>query len=318
MVGQQIVGSLTPELSMPHVARCLVIALGAIGCAKPGPVLPADFGREWQPFRWADAIVGTQSISRAAIIVEPTDPTLRGNSSTPVRLQLDFGFSSTGAFGLPLRLLDTTGATTAPTSRILAGRISHLGNRDDSTGTGLTFRVGTVGLLYYGVKGLLIDQATQRIGTQGPGQKLPPALESRIQWSEATEDVGRLSLPLSIGRTSVGRVWFDPGSSLVGVLLMGDVWRSVTGRHGDEPGLERRVFPLAGDSLVLAGARPRPGLGLGAIPIEETVYLVVHGPAESYPERFGGGIVGVVGSQLFSRHRLVYVNTRAKRFGVLR
>ena len=46
--------------------------------------------------------------------------------------------------------------------------------------------------------------------------------------------------------------------------------------------------------------------------------MVSHGPAEAGPERFGGGIVGVVGSQLLARYRLVHVNTRAKRFGVLR
>ena len=111
------------------------------------------------------------------------------------------------------------------------------------------------------MKGLLIDQATQRIGTPRPGQKLPPELEGRMRWSAATEDVGRLSLPLALGRASLGRVWFDPGSSLVGVLLTGEAWRKVTARRADEPGLERRVFPLPGDSLVLAGARPRAGLG---------------------------------------------------------
>ena len=145
-----------------------------------------------------------------------------------------------------------------------------------------------------------------------------PELEGRIRWTEATEDVGRLSLPLALDRASLGRVWFDPGSSLVGVLLTGAAWRNVTARRGDEPGLERRVFPLAADSLVLIGARPRAGLALGAIPIEETVFMVTHGPAEADPERVGGGIVGVIGSQLFARDRLIYVNTRAKRFGVLR
>ncbi len=303
---------------MTRSTRWLAIALLAVGCAKPGSVLPADFGTDWQPFRWVDAQVGAQPVPRAAIIVEPTDPALRSNSNIPVHLQLDFGFSSTGAFGLPLRLLDTTGATPAAPDRILAGRIPRLANRDDSTGNAQTFRVGTVGLLYYSVKGLLIDQATQRIGTPRPGQKLPPALEAKMRWSEATEDVGRLSLPLALDRASLGRVWFDPGSSLVGVLLTGDAWRNVTARRGDEPGLVRRVFPIGGDSLVLTGARPRAGLALGAIPIEETVYMVTHGPAEADPERFGGGIVGVIGSQLLARYRLVYVNTRAKRFGVLR
>ena len=182
----------------PWLPQCLespawlAVWLLAVGCARPGPVLPAQFGTDWQPFRWVDAEVGGQAVPRAAIIVEPTDPALRSNSNIPVHLQLDFGFSSTGSFGLPLRLLDTTGATPTTPSRILAGRIPRLANRDDSTGTAQTFRVGTVGLLYYSVKGLLIDQAAQRIGTPRPGQKLPPELEQRMRWTEATEDAGRL------------------------------------------------------------------------------------------------------------------------------
>ena len=295
-----------------------LVAAGLAACARPGSVLPADFGTEWQPFRWVDARIGTESVPRAAIIVEPTDPALRVNANTPVHLQLDFGFSSTGAFGIPLRLLDTTGTPLATRDRVLAGRIPRLANRDDSTGTAQTFRVGTVGLLYYAVKGLLIDQATQRIGTPRPGQKLPPALEGRMRWSEATEEVGRLSLPLALDRTPLGRVWFDPGSSLVGVLLTAEAWRSVTARRGDEAGLERRLFPMAGDSLVLIGARPKAVLALGGIQVGDVVYMVSHGPAEAYPERFGGGIVGVLGSQAFAKYRLVYVNTRTKKLGVLR
>lgn len=298
--------------------RWLPTLLALAACARPGSVLPADFGTEWQPFRWVDARIGTESVPRAALIVEPTDPALRINANTPVHLQLDFGFSSTGAFGIPLRLLDTTDAPPATRDRILAGRIPRLANRDDSTGTAQTFRVGTVGLLYYAVKGLLIDQVTQRIGVPRPGQKLPPDLERRMVWTEATEDVGRLSLPLSLDRASVGRVWFDPGSSVVGVLLTAEAWRSVTGRRHDEPGLERRVFPLVGDSLVLTGARPRPGLAIGGIQIPDAVFTVTHGPAEARPERFGDRVVGVVGSQLFAGARLVYINTRAQRLGSMR
>ena len=120
---------------MPQTTRWFTTALLTTGCASPGPVLPADYGTEWQPFRWVDAQIGAQPVPRAAIIVEPTDPALRSNSNIPVHLQLDFGFSSTGSFGLPLRLLDTTGTTPAASTLILAGRIPRLANRDDSTGT---------------------------------------------------------------------------------------------------------------------------------------------------------------------------------------
>lgn len=294
-----------------------LVAIGS-GCGHHRSVVPVEFGAEWQSFRWVTAIVGGTAIPRAAMVVAPTDPTLAGGRGTgPVTLQLDFGFSSTGAFGLPLRLMDTTGPAAA-TPGELAGRIPRLAVRDDSSGTGAGFRLGTVGLLYYAVSGLLIDQVNQRLGAPLRNQRIPAELERRMLWSEAKEEVGRLALPLTADRDRMGRVWYDPASSVVPVLLTAEVWRAVTRRRGDEPDLERRRYPTTGDTLVLVGARPAAPLALGDIPLAGPVFFVAAGPAAAWAEALGDGVVGLVGNQAFASYRLVYLSPGVKRLGVAR
>jgi hypothetical protein len=234
-------------------------------------------------------------------------------------MQLDFGFAGIGAAGLPLRLLDPTPADTATARRILAGRISRLGPREDSIGLGRPFRLGTLGLLFYGVRGLIIDQVTQRLGAPRGGARLPTAITDRMAWTDAAERGGRLEIPLVWQTAKLGSLIFDPGSSLVPVRLDVDVWRQMTGRRGDEPDNLRLAFPTVGDSLILVGAKTRQPLSLGSIQLGDVpVYFAQAGPPELATPPLGKGVVGIIGNQLFSPFRLVYLNVRGGRLGVLR
>lgn len=306
---------------IPGRWRWLGLAVGVWGCGgPPASVVPASLDVEWQPFRWADLTVGGVEVRRAAILIETADRALIARGDTAVtQFQLDFGFSGTGAFGIPLRALEpeSTDLTTARTS--FRAVVSRLGNRDDSAGVRRPYRLGTVGLLYYGLKGLIIDQAGHRVGAPRTGAALPPELEQRMRWTPATETVGRLVVPLTTGTDRLGGLWFDPGSSLVPLLVDDPTWRLLTGASGRDGGLRRLAFPTATDSLILEGAPSRVPMSLGTIPLgTTTVWRVVSGPPAERPDRFPDGVVGVIGNQLFESWSLVYVNVRAKRLGVVR
>jgi hypothetical protein len=169
------------------------------------------------------------------------------------------------------------------------------------------------------VKGLLIDQVEQRVGAPRAGRPLPAELSDRMQWSEAHEDAGRLRIPLVWRTDRLGDLWYDPGSSLVPLLLTAPAWRELTGRATSDPANRRLVFPVVGDSVVLVGAPVIDGLTLGGISLGGVVgYLVLSGPSDQRPDRFPEGVVGVIGNQAFERARLLYVNVRSRRLGFLR
>ncbi len=305
------------------VGRCrwLFLAAGVWGCGgPPAPVVPASLDVEWQPFRWADLTVGTVVIRRAAILIETADRALIARGDTAVtQFQLDFGFSGTGAFGVPLRALEPAPADSATARTSFRAVVNRLGNRDDSAGVRRPYRLGTVGLLFYGLKGLIIDQVGHRVGAPRSGAALPADLEQRMQWTPATETVGRLVVPLAAGTDRLGGLWYDPGSSLVPLLVDDPTWRLLTGRSGREAGNRRLAFPTAADSLILEGAPSRAPLSLGAISLGSvTVWRVASGSDRDRPDQFPDGVVGIIGNQLFEGWSLIYVNVRAKRLGVAR
>ncbi|MGE0441158.1 MAG: hypothetical protein AB7L66_01730 [Gemmatimonadales bacterium] len=293
----------------------------ALGCrSRPQSVVPASLPVDWQPYRWVTLDIGRETVRRAALVVETHDPALirgSGGDSAATRMQLDFGFAGTERFGIPLRTL-VPSAPAADSLRVLHGRITGLGIRDDSIGVTKSYPLGTVGLLFYGIKGLIIDQVEHRIGAPRTGARLPPELTDRMQWTQATEEVGRLAVPLVWQGDRLGRLWYDPGSSLVPLLLDGPTWRLVTGRQGGEPDNQRLVFPAGGDSLVLIGAPTTEPLVLGGIGLGRvTAWRVLANPAGLGADRFDDGVVGQVGNQLFERFRMLYVNVRAKQLGVI-
>lgn len=296
------------------------------GCAKGPAIVPglATLEVDWQPFRWVNATVGAVTVERASILVDATDPAMvigqpKDTGPGAIPMQLDFGFASTGAFGLPLRLLEPIATDSVRARRVLDGTVARLGRREDSVGVGRPYRLGTLGLLFFGIKGLLIDQVEQRLGAPRPRTMLPAAITDRMQWSEAREEGGRLRIPLVRESVRLGDLAMDPGSSLVPLQLNHEVWRRLTARIGDESENVRLVFPASSDSLVLIGARPTIPLTLGTIALGDgLVFYPASGPPEFVHPRLGEGVVGVVGNQLFTPFRLIYVNVRAKRLGVVR
>lgn len=310
---------------MRVVSLAVALAVVVGGCrGKPVSAVPESLEVDWQPFRWADVRVGSTVVQRAAVLVETADPRLLvsrpGADSVPtVQLQLDFGFAGTGAFGIPLRTLRPLPVPPAAARSRFPALVTTLGIRDDSTGATAGYRLGTVGLLYYGVKGLIIDQVEMRVGSPRTGAALPAQVTSRMAWTEAREEAGRLAVPLVWRSDRLGALWFDPGSSLVPVLLDGSSWRLLTGRNGTEPDTRRLVFPVGRDSLVLAGAPTLDPFSLGGIRFGTVVvYRVLTGPPGPRPDRFPEGVVGVIGNQLFEDVRMLYVNVRARQLGVVR
>lgn len=299
-----------------------VAGLFGAGCAKGPATVPgiATLEADWQPFRWVDLRIGGTMIDRAAIVVDALDSAMvigRQQGGAPLAMQLDFGFAGTAAQGIPLRLVvpDTAPMVTGH----LVGRLTRLGPREDSSATESRRVFGTLGLLYFGLRGLVIDQVGQRLGAPRGRGSLPPALAARMQWTEGAEEAGRFRLPLTAESTPVGDVVIDPASSLVPLLVEAALWRRITGRTGREADNMRLSLPTTGDSLILVGARPTVPLGLGAIPISPSaVYFAASGPADLVSPRLGRAVVGVIGNQLFRPYRLVYLNVRAKRFGVIR
>ena len=293
------------------------------GCAKGLKVVPelATLPVDWEPFRWVDLTIGQVAVPRAAILVDVKDSAVAGPlaQAGDNPMQLDFGFAGTGASGIPLRLIDPVQTDSVISRQLLRGRVSRLGAREDSIGLGRPFRLGTLGLLFYGIKGLLIDQVRQQVGAPRAGTALPAPLTARMLWTEAREENGRLRVPLAVQSTRLGDLVFDPGSSLVPAMVDRDVWRQLTGRRGEERDNLRLAFATTGDSLVLLGAVPREPLSLGGITFPGvSVFFAESGPAEFVRPRLGEGVVGVIGNQLFAAYRLLYVNIRAKRLGVLR
>jgi hypothetical protein len=301
-----------------------VALVAALGCGgKPATVVPASLEVDWQPFRWAEVEIGANLVRRASILVETSDPVLllerQHRDSSVVQMQLDFGFAGIGSFGIPLRAFEPTVTDPERAKRVAAGRIGRLGNRDDSTGVTSAHRLGTLGLLFFTIKGLLIDQAAQRLGAPRAGTTLPAALTDRMSWSDGREVDARWLMPLVWRGDRLGEMWYDPGSSLVPLLVSAPVWRVLTGRTGGESENWRLVFPVPGDSLVLVGAPTAAPLTLGTIPLGiVSVYHVAAGRPGSRPDQFAADVVGVIGNQLFERYRLLYFNVRGKRFGVIR
>lgn len=300
-----------------------LVGLLVVGCAKGPKVVPelATLPVDWEPFRWVDVLIGTTTVHRAAMLVDVADRTVSGavEPGFDNPMQLDFGFAGIGTSGVPLRLLEPITTDSATMPRVLVGRLSRLGPREDSVGLGRVFRLGTLGLLFYGNRGLIIDQVGQRLGAPRAGAPLPASVTDRMRWTEARERNGRLELPFLWRSTSLGNLVYDPGSSLVPVVLEPEAWRQVTGRRGDEPDNLRLAFPTAGDSLILVGAKPAGPLVLGAISFDDVaVYFAQSGPPALARPPLGAGVVGVVGNQLFQGYRLVYVSVRAGRLGVLR
>lgn len=309
----------------------LVLLLAALGCGKrPVSVVPADLPVDWQPFRWVELTIGTVPVSRAAVLVGSTDRALRyesdgaaaagaGGSGAPInQLHLDFGFSATDAFGIPLLTADSL-PTDPRTPTLFRATVRSLGRRGDTLGVAPRLRLGTVGLLFYGVRGLLIDQVEHRIGTLRGTATLPASLTDRMAWADAKEAVGRLEVSIADARGPLGALWYDPGSSLVPLLVDGATWARLSGRSPDDRGTRRLVFPVGGDSVVLVGAPTARPFALGAIPLGTvTVWRVGSAPAGSRPDRFPDGVVGTIGNPLFEDARMIYVDVRRGRLGVIR
>lgn len=299
----------------------LVIVLSAAGGGRPAVTVPPTIDMEWHRFRWAELTIGRQVATRAAVLVETSDRALLVNrtgpadSLGPVQMELDAGFSATGRFGIPLRTMEPLPTDPSAADRIFRARVGRLGNRDDSTGADGTYQLGTVGLLYFGSRGLVIDQVGQRIGAPRTGQTLPAALTDRMEWGAIEDQQGRIALPLVWQGDRLGMLWYDPGSSLAPLIVTPEVWRQLTGRTGNEPTNRRLAFPATGDSLVLVGAQASAPVRFGAVSLGPImVYHVVRGPAGVIaPE-----VVGVVGNQAFEPFRLLYFNMRTRRFGAVR
>ncbi len=297
-----------------------IVLLTGCGGRQAVPV-PPTIDMEWHRFRWAELTIGRQVVTRAAMLVETSDRALLvnrnapGDSLGPAQLELDAGFSATGRFGIPLRTLEPLPTDPSAADRLFRGRIRSLGNRDDSTGADRTYQLGTVGLLYFGSRGLLVDQVDQRLGAPRTGQTLPAALTERMEWGTIEEEQGRLAFPLLWQGDRLGRLWYDPGSSLAPLIVTAEVWRQMTGRTGAEPANRRIAFPAGGDSLVLIGAQTAAPVRFGAVSLGPVmVYHVSRGPPDVIPP----DVVGVIGNAAFEPFRLLYFNLRTKRFGAVR
>lgn len=305
------------------ILRRAVLLIGlALGACRASPKsVPglADLPVEWSPFRWVEATIGGHTIPQAAILVDSQDSAAVADRTAGSKnpFQLDFGFAGTAAAGLPLRLLETA-PNDSTNALVLRGRIARLWMRDDSVGLGRPFRLGTLGLLFYSSRGLLIDFTTQRLGAPLRRLALPATIADRMLWMEAREDNGRLRIPLTWETTRLGDLLYDPGSSLVPFLVDVETWRQLTGRRETDPDLRRLAFPTATDSLVLLGAPPRRPILLGTFPLAVDIYTTLSGPAALARPPLGAGVVGRIGNQLFAGARLLYVNPAAGRVGVLR
>ena len=278
----------------------LTLLAAALGCT-PGPkpeVLPADL--PWTPFYWARVLTDSARFDRAALLIE--DASTR--KPVPSVLQLDFAGSGTMPEGFPPGEIwhERTGRQGHLHGLLSASeQISMYREAGPADPLSLADReVGTLGLLVYVRKTLIIDFARERLAAVALSHPVSQFGGLRVAAIPIETAGDRVVIPIQRRSGATLRALLDTGLSPFPLWTNQATWSQLTGRQPGEAGTRKYSLRSREDRLVFYGAPLREELRLGTWALDrlEVVYLS-SGPRGARLEEWPNPVDAVLGASAF-------------------
>jgi len=166
---------------------------------------------------------------------------------------------------------------------------------------------------------LLLDFPRQRFAILDSAQRLPQEIVDHASFVPIDYRNGHAFVPLRLGNRVVEDFFFDTGASLFPLTTTPDLWRTLTGRTGNESANTRWRVNSWGKSLEMIGAPLVGDMRIGGLRVSDP--LVFHerpdGTGQDFfstvPYRVGGHF----GNALFYDRHVIILDLPRRRFGIL-
>jgi hypothetical protein len=273
----------------------------------------------WTPFRWVETNIGGRREPRAAMMV----PLRLDGIDEELEMQLDLGAPATLLYGRPYgRVLRAHGLSRVEVpSAVIDGTLGGAALR------GLRVRVqpdygdgrrtvGTVGADFFEGRVLVIDFPNARLAVLDPAAPLPPELAARTSFVPIDYRNQKLFIPVTLGDSTYRGFFYDTGSSAFPLATTRALWRSLTGRSGDEPDNDRFEVSSWGRRATAVGARASGEMRIGAARLERPMVYFWEGVPQLDFATWPFPVEGLFGNAPFFG-RTIVVDLPHRRFGIV-
>lgn len=232
----------------------------SLACAK-APMRSAD-NIAWSGFVWAPVQAGGAVLARGAVLLPVV---LDGAPGRTYFLQLDTGAGWPQWYEVPLRRVLPNALRDGPAQDelVLRGSVGGYSLRADTFAIRKSFGdvpgrvrpiIGTLGLRFFRGRVLLLDFPRQRFAILDSAQRLPQHITDNASFVPITYRNGHAFIPLRLGSQFVNDFFYDSGASLFPFTTPPELWRTLTGRTGNEGNNTRWRVSSWGKSLEMIGA----------------------------------------------------------------
>lgn len=304
------------------IATFVILAIGGWQCLAQHSNQEST-ATSWSEFVWAPLELGNTHIEKGAMLV-PVKVT--GESAT-YYMQLDLGSDVSMFYQIPYAELHSRGqesiaSRTSFTGQIANTRLDQVAFTLRQGGTSLNKQgsiaiIGTIGLDFLRNRVLVIDYPRQRLAMLDSDTDVRAYVNHTVTFVGAVHRNDKFFVPLRIaGKTYENDFFFDTGASMFPLSTTPDLWRSLTGRGGEEASNVVLEVPSWGSQIKLIGAPLKGTLEIGSARIEGPLAFFQSDNADDF-SKWPFPIKGLFGNALFF-DRMIVVDVPHQRFGVTR